>query len=300
MTEVMIGGVRISHPDKLWWPDEGITKGALVRYYDAVWPRIRPWVRDRPLTAERCPDGIRGSCFYQKNFAPDAAPAAAPRLGQRAASTGRDVHYLVGGARSTLLAMTNLGCIAIHVMAGRTDQLDQPDWMAFDLDPSSGSFADAAKAGRALRVVLDELGVRSFPKTSGSRGLHVFVPLRRGPSSSDVTAVASAIGEELARRKPGLVTAEQRKAARVGRVYADAFRTAAWQTVAAPYSVRRRPSAPISTPLDWAEVKPGLDPVRWNVRTIGRRLSGEDPWAEFWKARQRLPTAAAIAAMGRG
>lgn len=294
MSSVTIGGVAISHPSKRWWPDEDITKEDIVRYYDAVWPRIRPWVRDRPLTAERCPDGLQGSCFYQKNFAPGAAPATAPRLRQRAASTGRDVHYLVGGARSTLLSMTNLGCIAVHLMAARTDALDRPDWMAFDLDPASGTFADAAKSGRALRSLLDELGLRSFPKTSGSRGLHVFVPLRRGPTSAEVTKVASAIGEELARREPRLVTAAHSKAARGGRVYADAFRNAAWQTVAAPYSVRRRPGAPVSTPLEWDEATPRLDPARWNVRTIARRLTKTDPWADFWQARQRLPSAPAV------
>lgn len=297
MSGLTIGGVAISHPDKLWWPDEDITKEDIVRYYDAVWPRLRPWVRDRPLTAERCPDGIRGSCFYQKNFAPDAAPTEAPRLRQRAASTGRDVSYLVGGARSTLLTMTNLGCIAVHVMAARTDAIDRPDWMAFDLDPTTGSFADAAKAGRALRILLDELGLRSFPKTSGSRGLHVFVPLRRGATSKEVTAVASAIGEELARREPRLVTAAHSKAARGQRVYADAFRNGAWQTVAAPYSVRRRPGAPVSTPLDWDEVRPNLDPARWNVRTIGRRLAKNEPWADFWKARQRLPASSVLGDM---
>lgn len=289
MSAERIGGVTVSHPDKAWWPDEGITKGDVVRYYDGVWPRIRPWVRDRPLTAERCPDGMRGFCFYQKNFAQGSAPTGAPRLRQRAASTGRDVEYLVGGARSTLLGMTNLGCIAVHVMAGRTDHLDQPDWMAFDLDPTSGTFADAAKAGRALRVLLDELGLRSFPKTSGSRGLHVFVPLRRGPTCAAVTAAAAGIGEELARREPRLVTAAHSKAARGGRVYTDAFRNAAWQTVAAPYSVRRRPGAPVSTPLAWDEVTLRLDPARWTIRTIARRLAKDDPWADFWKARQRLP-----------
>jgi len=283
-----VAGVPISNPDKVWWPDEGITKLDIVRYYDAAWPLLRPWLRDRPLTAERCPDGMGGSCFYQKNFPAGMQPAGAPRLRQRAASTGKDVDYLVGGDRKTLLGMANLGCIAMHVMNARAATIERPDWLAFDLDPSSGTFADAARAGLALRRLLDELGVRSFPKTSGSRGLHIFVPLRAGPDHAEVTAAAAAIGAELARREPKLVTVAHSKAARGDRVYADAFRNAAWQTIAPPYSVRRRPKAPISLPLDWDEVHPTLDPARWNVRSATKRLAGPDPWAGFWRGRQRL------------
>jgi len=288
-----VSGVTISNPDKVWWPDDGITKLDIVRYYDAVWPLIAPWLRDRPLTAERCPDGMQGQCFYQKNFPKGTQPAGAPRLRQRAASTGKDVDYLVGGDRKTLLGMANLGCIAMHVMNARTKSIERPDWLAFDLDPSSGTFADAAKAGLALRRVLDELGVRSFPKTSGSRGLHVFVPLRAGPGHAEVTQAAHEIGVELARREPGLVTMAHTKAARGGLVYADSFRNAPWQTIVPPYSVRRRVRAPISLPLDWDEVRPALDPSRWNVRSAAKRLGGADPWAGFWRARQRLPSVAA-------
>ena len=135
--------------------------------------------------------------------------------------------------------------------------------------------------------------MRSFPKTSGSRGLHIFVPLRAGPDHAEVTAAAAAIGAELARREPKLVTVAHSKAARGDRVYADAFRNAAWQTIVPPYSVRRRPKAPISLPLEWDEVRPALDPARWNVRSAAKRLAGPDPWAGFWRARQRLPSIAA-------
>jgi len=144
-----IRGVAISNPDKIWWPDEGLTKLDIVRYYNAVWPLLRPWLRDRPLTAERCPDGMRGSCFYQKNFPAGSQPVAAPRLRQRAASTGKGVEYLVGGDRKTLLGMVNLGCIAMHVMNARAASIERPDWLAFDFDPSSGTFADGEGGTRA-------------------------------------------------------------------------------------------------------------------------------------------------------
>ena len=285
---VRVAGVTISNPTKVWWPDEGISKLDVARFYDGIWSYLRPWLQGRPLTAERCPDGMGGTCFYQKDFPPGRAPAEAPRLRLRAASTGKDVHYLVGGSRATQAAMVNLGCIAIHVMSTRASRMPDADWLAFDLDPTSGEFADAARAGLALHGLLDRAGLVSYPKTSGSRGLHVFVPLRAGQALDDARAVAIAIGEELARREPELVTVEARKAARHGRVFADAFRNGYTQTIVSPYSVRRRPGATVSTPLAWDEVSPRLDPGAFTIRTIERRLAKADPWERFWRTKESL------------
>ena len=284
---VKIASVAINNPDKVWWPDEGISKADVARFYDSNWSRVAPWLRDRPLTAERCPDGLAGSCFYQKNFPPDKPPPGR-RIVLRATSTGKDVRYVVGGSRPTLISMVNLGCIAIHVMTSRAKRIHEVDWLAFDMDPPE-SFADAARAGLALRKVLDEVGLISYPKTSGSKGLHVFAPLRAGVSQQRATAVAVALGEELARREPELVTVEFSKARRGGRVFADAMRNAYGQTIVPPYSVRRRPRAPVSTPLAWDEVSPRLDPATFNLRTFERRMAGADPWADFWRRRQSLP-----------
>jgi bifunctional non-homologous end joining protein LigD len=288
---VRVAGVAISNPDKIWWPDDGITKADVARFYDGIWAHLAPWLRDRPLTAERCPDGMAGSCFYQKDFPANAQPTAAPRLVLRAASTRKDVHYLVGGSRATLAATVNLGCIAIHVMCTRAARMDDCDWLAFDMDPESGTFADAARAGLALRTLLEEAKLASYPKTSGSRGMHVFVPLRPGVTPSAAVAFASAIGQELARREPKLVTVEHTKAKREGRVFADSFRNGYTQTIVAPFSVRRRAGAPVSTPLAWDEVTPRLDPARFTIRTLDRRLARGDPWADFWRRRQALPKA---------
>lgn len=285
----VIGGVAVTSVDKPWFPDDGITKGDVVRYYEWVAPRIVPWLRDRPLTAERCPDGMRGQCFYQKDFPTDRPPADVPRLTLRASSTGKDVHYLVGGTKRALLAMTNLGCIAMHVMNARAAHLREPDWLAFDLDPATGAFADAARAGLLLHRVLDEARLPSYPKTSGSRGLHVFVPLRAGQAGERVAAYATAIGDELARRDPKLVTMAHAKSARRGRVYADPFRNSYLQTIVAPYSVRRRPGATISTPLAWDEVSVRLDPSRFTIRTFERRIARGDPWDGFKRHAARLP-----------
>jgi bifunctional non-homologous end joining protein LigD len=284
---VKIAGIAISNPDKVWWADEGITKADIARFYDGIWSHLASWLRDRPLTAERCPDGLAGSCFYQKDF-PEDKPPPGPRVVLHATSTGKDVRYVVGGSRPTLISMVNLGCIAIHVMTSRAKRIREVDWLAFDMDPPE-SFADAARAGLVLRKVLDETKLVSYPKTSGSKGLHVFAPLRAGVTQQDATAVAVELGEELARREPTLVTVEFSKAKRGGRVFADAMRNAYGQTIVPPYSVRRRPRAPVSTPLAWDEVSPRLDPATFNVRTFERRLGRPDPWADFWKRRQALP-----------
>ncbi|HKB70787.1 MAG TPA: non-homologous end-joining DNA ligase [Thermoanaerobaculia bacterium] len=285
--EISIGGVRITHPDKLWWPGDGITKGDVAAFYDRISPAILPWLKDRPLTAERCPGGMAGPCFFQKNF-PDAAAAGIPTVPIRAESTGKIVNYVVGGTKKALLTLVNFGCIAIHVMNCRKDSLDQPDWLAFDLDPSSGGFAAAARAGLLLRDILEEEKIRSFPKTSGSRGLHVFVPLARGATQDGTRAFAAEIGRRLAERAPKLVTVEMSKARRGSRVFADALRNAFGQTIVPPYSVRRRPKAPVSTPLDWSEVDPKLDPARFNLGNFEKRLASADPWKGFWKSRQTV------------
>ncbi len=253
-----IGGVTISNVNKVWWPDDGITKGDIARFYHAISPLLLPWMRDRPLTAERCPDGMLGGCFYRKNFPEGNIPVGAPRLRLRAESTGKDVNYVVGGNLEALLGLVRVGCIAMHIMNSRVGSMREADWLAFDLDPSSGEFADTIRAGRALKTILDEHGLVSFPKTSGSRGLHVFVPLRAGHSQEDATAFAVRVGEELA-------------------------------PIVAPYAVRRRPGATISTPLAWDEVTARLDPRRFTIRTIEKRMTAGDPWADFKKRGQRLP-----------
>jgi bifunctional non-homologous end joining protein LigD len=286
--QAVVGGVTISHPDKLWWPQDGITKLDVVHFYDGIAPRLLPWLAERPLVAERCPGGMQGACFFQKNFA-RGLPDGVPTVALAAQSAGRTVEYVVGGSKQTLLALVNLGCIAIHVMNCRAQTIARPDWLAFDLDPSSGAFADAARAGRLLHGLLDELGVRSFAKTSGSRGLHVLVPLADGLEQQAVRDFARAVAGALVARAPDQVTLEMAKRARGDRVFIDVLRNAFGQTIVPPYAVRRRPQAPVSTPLDWDEVEPRLDPARYNLATLERRLGKSDPWADFWQQRQQLP-----------
>ncbi len=277
----------ITNPSKLFWPDEGLTKLDLAQFYARIAGHILPWMKSRAVTMERCPEGIRKSCFYQKQ-APDNLAANIPTIRIPAPSAGRDVDYIVGGTRKTLLTLVNLGCIAMHVMNSRIDQLDKPDWLAFDLDPSDG-FESAARAALLLRPRLEDHGLESFVKTSGGRGLHVFVPLRRGATEDQVRAYADLIARELAARHPKLVTIESRKAKRRAPVYLDVMRNATGQTIVPPFSVRWRPRAPVSMPLDWDEVSPRLDPAVFNIKTAERRIEAKEPWSSFFGHRQTLP-----------
>lgn len=284
---VRLGGAVITNPAKLFWPDDGLTKIDLARFYSRISAQILPWMKGRAVTLERCPEGVRKTCFFQKQ-APANLPSDVPTVTIPAPSAGRDIDYIVGGTRKTLLTLVNLGCIAMHVMDSRVDQIDKPDWLAFDLDPADG-FGSAAKAALLLRDKLEDHGLESYVKTSGGRGLHVFVPLRRGAVQDQVRAYASAIAGEMAREHPALVTVEARKARRRAPVYLDVMRNAAGQTVVPPFSVRWRPRAPVSMPLGWDEVSPRLDPNVFTIRTAERRMGAKAPWSSFFGRRQTLP-----------
>lgn len=286
---VRLGGAVITNPAKLFWPDDRLTKIDLAQFYARIASHILPWLRSRAVTMERCPEGVRKSCFYQKQ-APKNLPSDVPTIRIPAPSAGRDIDYIVGGSRKTLLTLVNLGCIAMHAMNSRIDQLDRPDWLAFDLDPSDG-FDSAARVALLLRARLEDHGLEGFVKTSGGRGLHVFVPLRRGATQEAVRTYAVRIAQELAVQNPKLVTTEVRKARRRAPVYVDVMRNADGQTIVPPFSVRWRPHAPVSMPLDWDEVRPRLNPAMFNLRTAERRIAARSPWASFFGHRQTLPRA---------
>jgi len=278
----------VSNPEKVFWPEDGITKLDLVRYYDVIFPKLRPYVKDRPLVLRRCPNGLRGRCFYQKEK-PASMPADTPTT--RVVHTNGVRNYVVGGRRETQLALANLGCISVHIWGSRAATPRQPDWVCFDLDPDSKRFADAARAGLRLKQALDALDLVSFAKTSGKRGLHVVVPIRVGPDTDAVRGFAERLGHVLARAYPDEITMEFSIARRRGRVYVDPGRNGFAQSVAAPWCVRRAPKAPVSTPLDWSEVRPSLDPTEFNLRTIARHLRRPDPWKDLFRVRQSLARA---------
>lgn len=279
----------ITHPDKIFWPDQGYTKLDLANFYAWIFPKLAPYVKDHLLSLERCPDGMEGECFYQKEM-PKGMPPGTPS--KRIKHKNGVTNYVVGGSVATQLALVNLGCIAVHVIAARATSSRKPDWLCFDLDPESGKFADAARAALLMKEALDSLRLVSFAKTSGSRGLHIFIPLHAEADADDVLAFAQTLGARIAAAHPKELTVEHSIAARRGRVYLDPFRNGFAQTVVAPYSVRRKAKAPVSTPLDWSEVKPALDPSEFNIGNFAKRLKRADPWSDFFESRQSLETAA--------
>ena len=285
--------IVVSNPNKIFWPEEGYTKMDLVEYYNAIFPKLLPYVKDRILTLERCPDGMQGECFFQKQIPKGMPPGTPTKRIPHEHNGGEVTDYVVGGSLTTQLALANLGCIPVHVMASRANSPRQPDWVCIDIDPGSGKFADAARAGLHVKAALDDLKLVSFAKTSGSRGMHVWVPIRVGPDADEILAFAEAFGAHVAAAYPDELTVEHSVSARRGRVYLDPFRNAFGQTVVAPYSVRRREKAPISTPLKWSEVKPTLVPSDFNIGNFHKRRKGSDPWENFFEARQSMKDAMA-------
>jgi bifunctional non-homologous end joining protein LigD len=284
--------VVISNPSKVFWPEEGYTKQELADFYRDVFPLLKPYVQDRILTLERCPDGMNGSCFYQKEK-PESMPAGTPtKRITNATGARKSTNYVVGGSLQTQMAFANLGCIPIHVLGSRAKLFPKPDWLSLDLDPQTGKFADAARAGLLVKKALDELRLTSYPKTSGSRGLHVFVPIKVGPMAKEVLKFAEEFVARLAAAYPDQLTTEHAIADRGDKVYLDPFRNGVVQTVVSPYSVRRKPHAPVSTPLAWSEVKPTLDPARFNIGNF-MKLKRKDPWKDFFADRQDLKAAMA-------
>ena len=194
--------VEISHPEKVFWPDEGYTKQDLSDFYQEVFPLLRTYVADRILTLERCPNGLRGPCFYQKEKPAGLPPDTPTKRIRNASGPRKSTNYVVGGSLKTQIALVNLGCISVHVTGSRAKTFPRPDWVCFDLDPSSGQFADAARAGQYLKEALDTLKLLSFPKTSGSRGLHVFVPVRVGPTAEEVLKFSQEVVARVASSHP--------------------------------------------------------------------------------------------------
>jgi bifunctional non-homologous end joining protein LigD len=268
--------VELSKPDKVLFPDDGITKGDLVDYYREVADRMLPHLDGRPLALQRYPDGLAGEGFFQQeasDYFPDWVDrASVPRRG------GGRIDHVVCTSAATLVYLANQATITLHAWLSRMDRPDRPNQMIFDLDPAGTDFAEVRSAARALHGLLDELGLPSFVKTTGGRGLHVIVPLSRRQDFDAVRALARDVADLLAAHDPERITTETRKAKRGGRLYLDIGRNAYGQTAVAPYTVRARPGAPVATPLSWSEVDDRrLDPRRFTIGTVPDRLR-DDPW----------------------
>jgi bifunctional non-homologous end joining protein LigD len=283
--------IVITHPEKVLFPDDGITKGDLAAYYEAIAPVMLPHIRRRPVTMERYHRGIGQAGFFQKDVS-RGFPAWLERI--EVAKKGGTVHHaLVPDARS-LLWLANQNCITPHVWTSRVPTLYQPDICVFDLDPSNRDAPDVLRAAAVgLRDLLAELDLASWVKTSGSKGFHIVVPLDGKAGVGDVGRFAHAVSSRLVARNPGTLTLEFSKADRAGRILVDTGRNGYSATFAAAYAVRAKPGAPVSTPCTWEEIEAGaVEPRTFTLRTMaGRVAQVGDVWSEMLRRGQSLDRA---------
>ncbi len=267
----------LSHPDKVLFPGVGITKGDLAGYYRELAPVMLPYLEDRPLSLQRFPDGIDGDGFYQKE-AGGHFPDFVDRVTVK--KEGGSVHQVVCNKAATLVYLAGQAVITPHPWLSRTGRLHRPDLLVFDLDPPGEGFEPVKRAARDVREMLEEIGLISFVKTTGSKGLHVVAPLDRSADFDAVRALARDAARLLAARHPDRLTVEVRKDKRKGRLFLDTARNAYAQTAVAPYAVRALPGAPVAAPLDWEELGDGkLDARSYTLQNVRRRLGQrEDPW----------------------
>lgn len=263
--------VRLSSPDKVYFPERGYTKRDVAEYYVAVAPGALRGLRDRPTTLQRFPDGIEGEWFYQKR-APKNVPDWLPTA-RIAFPSGRTADEICPTEAAAVLWAVNLGCLTFHPWPVRRADTEHPDELRIDLDPQPGTdFADAVRAAHELRAVLDEYGLRGWPKTSGGRGLHVYVPIEPEWTFTDCRHAVIALGRELERRMPGKVTTAWWKEERGERIFVDYNQMARDRTIASPYSVRPNPEATVSAPLRWEELDE-VSPADFTIRTMPARYA---------------------------
>jgi len=275
--------VKITRPEKVLFPDDGITKHDLVDYYRRVSSWILPHLADRPLMLERYPDGIDEMRIVQKS-----AASYYPRWVKTATvrKAGGKLRQVICEDEATLAFLANQACITPHIWLSRIKSPDYPDQMIFDLDPSGDDFEPVRDTAHALREKLDEIELPAYVKSSGSRGVHVTVPLKPESDFDAVRSFARQLAEIVAEEDPKHRTTEQRKTNRRGRVFLDTNRNAYAQTAVAPYAVRARAHAPVAVPISWRELdKSSFRPDGVTIRTIFDRLKKQDdPWKDFWSS----------------
>ena len=293
---VTVAGVSLSHPDRILYPEDGITKLDLARYYEAVGDWIVPHVAGRPLTLVRCPNGL-GSCFYMKHTRTWHPPDVIRQF--RIREQKKTGEYAVVDSIAGIIALAQMNILEIHTWNATVDHLDQPDRIVIDLDPGPKvAWKDVVETARVVRVALDALGLRSFVKTTGGKGLHVVAPFVPQHDWNTCLAFARGVAEAIERQRPRHFSTSLAKHGREDKILLDYLRNNRGGTSVAAYSTRARPGCPVSVPIDWDELGPRLEPARFTVRTVGQRLRRlrVDPWRDYWTVRQRL-SARALAAV---
>jgi len=268
--------VPVTNPDKIYWPEEGYTKGDMITYYQSVAKVLLPYLKNRALSLKRNPNGITDRGFFHKD-AGDDAPEWVATKAIWSESSKRDVDYIICNNEATLVYLANLGCIELNPWHSRVDSLNNPDYMILDLDPSdNNTFNDVIDLALGIKGILDEAGAAAYPKTSGSSGIHIYVPMGGKYTYDEVSLFAELVANIATQRLPAIATTERSlKKRSKSQIYVDFGQNHIGQTVAAPYSLRPKPHAPVSAPLHWKEVKHGLSITDFNLKNMATRLEKE-------------------------
>lgn len=263
--------VKFSNREKVFWPDDGFTKGDLIDYYGAVAPWLMPYLKNRPVVLTRYPDGIGGKSFFQKD-APAFIPEWLRTVRIWSEDTKREIDYFVCEDAAAIQYLANLGSIPLHIWFSRVDSLERPDWCVLDLDPKGAPLSDVVKVAVMLRALCDDIELPSYIKTSGSSGLHVMLPLARQITYDQTRALTQLIAKVVVAELPEIATLTRQVHKREGKVYLDYIQNGYGRLLVAPFSVRPLPGAPVSTPLDWKEVTAKLDIKKFTIKTVPARM----------------------------
>jgi bifunctional non-homologous end joining protein LigD len=294
-TQLRPAAVPFSHEDKIMFPEAGVTKGDVLRFYEQISAHLLPHLRDRPVTLERLPEGLASAAaphFWQKNT-PSFYPRWIPRI-KLPSEVGKPVNYVLVNDRETLLYLVNQGTLTFHTWLSRIQSLDQPDFVLFDLDPGAATWSMLVTVAQRLHAILEGANVPSFVKTSGKSGLHVMAPWAQAGGYDEARQWALQIAQQVVAALPDLATVEQRKLKRRGKVYLDVMQNARGHHAVPPYVLRAIPQATVSTPLQWRELTSRLQPHTFNLRTIFQRLTSQsaDPMAPLVDSYRRETSSA--------
>ena len=284
----VVSGVTLSHPDRVLFPEQSVTKLALARYYESISEWIIPHVEDRPLTLVRCPEGYNKECFYQKH-ANDRIPEAVGRVD--IPEDDGTASYMVADSPAALVGLVQMGVLELHTWGSKRDKLERPDRMILDLDPDPAvEWSAVIEGAQLLRTLLNELNLASFVKTTGGKGLHIVVPLQRVHTWDEVKTFSKALADHLVHTIPERFLANMSKHKRKGKIYIDYLRNARGATAVAAYSTRARQGAPISVPLAWEELSVDLRSDHFTMTNLPERLGQlrKDPWKDYFTAKQRI------------
>src|SRR5271168_1468382 len=262
----------VTNPEKVFWPKDGYTKGDLVAYYRAISKWMLPYLKDRPVMLTRYPDGIEGKSFYQKD-APAFVPSWIRTEKVYSEDSQREISYFILESEEALAYVANLAAVTIHIWSSRIPHLERPDWLLFDIDPKGTTTRRAVEVAREVAAVLREVALEPCLKTSGQMGIHVVVGLASKYTYEQAKMFSELVAQVVVNRIPAIATINRNPRTRNGRVYIDYLQLGHGKTIAAPFSVRPMPGAPVSAPMTWKELKPSLDPGVYNIATMPARMA---------------------------